>query len=138
MACYSETLACKLHNPFNIRYNSSNHWLGQIGVLRNFCHFESEFFGVRAGFIVLKNYIKNGFNTPKKIIERFAPSIENDVNAYLSYCCEASNLLQDTIINNSFDLFKFGVAMMYYESSYIPLPSICSYIIDTLKFWTYE
>lgn len=138
MANFVKTLAYKNNNPFNIKYNSSNHWLGLVSNNRGFCKFESLSYGVRAGFVLLKSYIDRGFNTPSKIIIRFAPSTENNFAQYLAYCCETSNLYLDQEIDNSFNLLKFGCAMMFIECSYTPSPNMISYIIDLVKNWSYE
>lgn len=76
------------NNPFNIRYNSRNKWLGLDGHTRGFCNFTSLKLGVRAAaYIVIRSYSKSGIVTPRSIISRFAPASENDVDAYLSFVC---------------------------------------------------
>lgn len=75
-------------NPFNIRYNKRNKWLGQIGSYKGFCRFKDDSFGIRAAILLVRNYIIAGYNTPARIITRFAPlSDNNDTDAYISFVC---------------------------------------------------
>lgn len=78
------------NNVFNIRYNKRNHWQGQTGSFRGFCNFDTRDNAIRACFVLLVNYIRNGYDTYRKIIYRFAPPKENDSEAYLNFVCKAS------------------------------------------------
>ena len=77
------------NNPLNIR--KGNDWRGERHPQRDpaFEEFESMEWGIRAGFIILRKYIRgyNGltekFNTIEKIISRWAPSSENNTQAYI-------------------------------------------------------
>ena len=74
------------NNPFNIRYNALNRWLGLSGQRKGFCEFEEMDYGLRAGFILLRNYIYNlKLTSVNKIISRFAPTNENDTSAYIRF-----------------------------------------------------
>ena len=77
-------------NPFNIRYSKRNKWLGQIGNLHGFCRFKDDSFGIRAAILLVRNYIRAGYNTPTRIITRFAPPFENNTDAYISFVCSPS------------------------------------------------
>lgn len=72
-------------NPFNIKYNGFNKWIGLVGSDGVFCKFDTLDYGVRAGLVLLRNYIQRGYDTPRKIINRFAPNSENPTSSYLSY-----------------------------------------------------
>lgn len=80
------------NNPFNIRYSKHNHWFGQIKPKDGFCQFESFDYGVRACIIILTVYIAKGFDTVGKIINRFAPSSENDTCNYIKSVCKITGL----------------------------------------------
>lgn len=79
------------NNPLNIR--KGNTWKGEItGQTDNaFEQYESMAYGIRAGFIILRNYITghNGrtrrYNTVDKIIRRWAPPTENATQKYIDY-----------------------------------------------------
>lgn len=75
----------KRNNPLNIRYSKSNKWLGQIGSADGFCKFKAERYGWRAAFILLKNYGKMGYNSVRKIVERWAPYSENTTSNYIRF-----------------------------------------------------
>ena len=79
------TLAEQTNNPLNIRYNPANRWQGQTGELKGFCVFRSQAYGIRAGYKLLVNYIKNGHNTLEKIISRWAPPTENNTENYIRF-----------------------------------------------------
>ncbi|MDC9591453.1 structural protein [Xenorhabdus sp. XENO-10] len=82
------TRGIRNNNPGNIDHNSANKWQGQIGIetgVKNprFCRFESPEYGIRALMKLLSNYHKNGYQTVYRMIDRWAPSIENDTTAYI-------------------------------------------------------
>ena len=74
------------NNPFNVRNSSNFQWKGQIGVDdKGFCVFGSLSDGVRAGVKNLVNgYFSKGLNI-RQIIERYAPSHENNTENYISH-----------------------------------------------------
>lgn len=106
----------RLNNPFNIEKNPSINWLGSIepGDDKVFCTFTSPEFGLRAGFINIKNQIKEGYNTITKIITKYAPPSENDTGAYISAISKAIGINKDTVLvpNNYYNL---GLAIITHE-----------------------
>ena len=78
------------NNPFNIK-RSYIEWIGEDNnpdvFDPTFEQFTNMRFGIRAGIKLLVNYIKNGYDTPRKIISRFAPSVENNTDSYISFVC---------------------------------------------------
>lgn len=90
------TRGIRNNNPFNLRANKSNNWLGQTGVDKDgFCIFSSLEYGYRAGLRVLRSYWqKHGLTTVRSVISRFAPaSDDNDVDAYVTYCLSNMHVL---------------------------------------------
>ena len=80
------------NNPLNIRL-SSNCWLGKVTPSTDgeFEQFKSVEFGIRAGFIILRTYIRrHGVKYITQLIERFAPASENNVTAYVTRVCDLS------------------------------------------------
>lgn len=77
------------NNPGNIDYNKSNQWQGQLGLeigvpKPRFARFDSPENGLRALGKLLQTYHgKHGLKTVKQIISRWAPSTENDTEAYV-------------------------------------------------------
>lgn len=78
------------NNPFNI-VKSCHNWIGKIkGVDPKFETFDTMYHGIRAGLKLLITYVERGIDTPKKIIARFAPAAENNVDNYVYYICRDS------------------------------------------------
>lgn len=82
------------NNPLNIRHNRNNRWQGVYEQQTDpeFVRFASMQFGIRAGFIIIRNYIKQGHKDVASIISRWAPSSENNTEAYIRHVCEMSGL----------------------------------------------
>lgn len=75
-------------NPGNIDYNPANKWQGQLppnpALEKRFARFDCPENGIRALGKLLQIYqSKHGLKTVKAIINRWAPSVENDTNAYV-------------------------------------------------------
>lgn len=94
------TLAEINRNPLNIRYSPSNQWKGQVSQNKGFCVFKSNSYGIRAGYIILTNYIKNGVNTIRDIVSRWAPPSENDTQRYINFVCEETILSPDMVLTD--------------------------------------
>lgn len=72
------------NNPLNIRVG--NNWQGEVSqpTDHTFEQFKEMKYGVRAAFIILRNYInRHKLNTIPKVINRWAPSNENNTLAYI-------------------------------------------------------
>lgn len=83
---YMKTLAYRNANPANIRYVETNSWMGLIGSKNGFCTFVQEVYGIRALIRILKTYHdRYQCYSIRSIITRFAPSSENDTEAYISF-----------------------------------------------------
>lgn len=77
------------HNPLNIR-RTKDVWHGMLPIQtdKDFVQFESDYYGFRAAFIILRNYIKRGICTVYDIVSTWAPSNENDVLTYVKFVCK--------------------------------------------------
>jgi hypothetical protein len=76
------------NNPGNIDYNPANNWQGQLKVDKTieprFCRFDTPENGIRALGKLLQTYqSKYGLTTVEGIINRWAPSVENNTKAYV-------------------------------------------------------
>lgn len=88
------------NNPLNIRIG--NDWKGEKlpNTDGSFEQFTEMKYGLRAGFIILRNYInKYGLNTIKEIIKRWAPSTENNTKAYIRMVCKLTGFESTTPIS---------------------------------------
>lgn len=89
-------------NPLNIRIG--NVWLGEVATPTDneFEQFVSMFYGLRAGFILLRRYINRyHLTTIALIISRWAPGSENNTVKYVDTVCRLSGLQPDTQLSYS-------------------------------------
>ncbi len=73
-------------NPLNIIKTKNTVWLGQIhtDAEQTFCQFSEMVYGCRAALKLLRTYYtKYGCTTLRRIISRWAPESENNVQAYI-------------------------------------------------------
>ena len=87
------------NNPLNIRIG--NVWLGEVASTTDneFEQFVSMFYGLRAGFILLRRYIRRyHLTTVPDIISRWAPNNENNTVKYIDTVCQLSGIAPDTQI----------------------------------------
>jgi len=87
------------NNPLNIRIG--NVWYGEVPnptdpEFEQFCQME---YGVRAAFVILRRYIRRyGHNTVRSIIKTWAPSTENNTEAYIKSVCKWMRIDPDEMI----------------------------------------
>ena len=89
-------------NPLNIRIG--NVWLGEVTnpTDNEFEQFVSMFYGLRAGFILLRRYIRRyHLTTVPDIISRWAPGSENNTVKYIDTVCQLSGIAPDTQLDYS-------------------------------------
>lgn len=85
----TEARGVRNRNPGNIDYNRANQWQGQLGLevgvpKPRFARFDTPENGIRALGKLLQTYQrKHGLKTVEAIINRWAPSVENDTAAYV-------------------------------------------------------
>lgn len=81
------------NNPLNIRIG--NVWLGEVREPNDpdFEQFISMFYGVRAGFILIRRYIKHYKRTTiPAIISAWAPASENNTQRYIDNVSQLSGI----------------------------------------------
>lgn len=84
------------NNPLNIRIG--NVWLGEVSNPNDpdFEQFISMVYGVRAGFVLIRRYIRHYHRTTiPQIIAAWAPSNENNTTAYIDKVCQVSGIERD-------------------------------------------
>lgn len=90
------------NNPGNIRWGDD--WQGLMPLAsrtdKSFCQFIKPEYGIRAMIIILRNYqSKYGLKTITGIIQRWAPSSENDTQAYINSVAQATGTDADKPID---------------------------------------
>lgn len=93
-------IASKTNNPCNIRYNSRNEWVGQVGEYRGFCMFKNVAYGFRAAYKTLCSYIRNDVRTIEDIIRRWAPPCENNTDSYVKFVADDVMIDKDKPLTN--------------------------------------
>ena len=106
------------NNPLNIRIG--NVWLGEVkeSTDNEFEQFISMFYGLRAGFILLRRYINRyHLSTIPLIISRWAPGSENNTVKYIDTVCRLSGMQTDTQLayTSEEQMLSLVVAMIFVE-----------------------
>lgn len=109
----------KNNNPFNIRNNITNNWVGKLpDNTESFEKFTNMEYGIRAGLKLLQNYYtKYNKNTVEKVIYTFAPPNENKTEEYINTICLNTGFSRNQIIDltNKDTLLKLAKWMVYLE-----------------------
>lgn len=99
MPSKKEPRGIRNNNPLNIRIG--NTWLGEVPnpTESSFEQFVSMNYGIRAGFIILRRYIRRyKRNTIRKIISSWAPANENATEKYIAFVAKDMKMDPDTPI----------------------------------------
>lgn len=118
----NKPIGLRNNNPGNIRVNSDK-FLGEVPSDNGFKKFVSRVHGYRAIFVVLNTYNKRyGLSTIREIINRYAPSSENNTNAYIDYVASATCISPDAKLDFSMKMPIVSIvyAMAYIETGYKP------------------
>lgn len=107
------------NNPLNIRIG--NVWLGERAnpddpAFEQFVHMK---YGLRAGFVLLRRYIRHyKRNTISSIISAWAPANENDVQRYINVVSSMTGILPDTQLTyeDKEAIVSLVDAMVYHEN----------------------
>ncbi|WP_340608072.1 structural protein [Xenorhabdus bharatensis] len=119
------TRGIRNNNPGNIDHNPANKWQGQLqhdpNLEKRFCRFESPEYGIRALMKLLCNYHKGGHNSISKMINRWAPSNENNTTAYINGVAKALNVDQfERIEINRSTLIALAKSIIRHENGRQP------------------
>jgi len=88
------------NNPGNIRH-SQVHWEGEALTQPDpdFVQFMDPEHGIRAIVRILRSYKRNGLDTIRKAVNRWAPPNENNTDAYVSAVCEKCGVGPDDSVD---------------------------------------
>lgn len=89
------------NNPGNIRHNPSVTWVGQEATQTDldFVQFVTPEYGIRAIVRIIRSYKREGLNTIQGAIQRWAPSTENDTQAYITDVCQGCSIEPYTVVD---------------------------------------
>lgn len=107
------TRGVRNNNPGNIE-RSSSAWVGKIPYPQSkdsrFEQFTFLEYGIRALFITLRTYRnKHGLKTINGIVNRFAPSNENNTSSYMDFLSQELNLERNATIPDT-KQYRFALA----------------------------
>ena len=112
------------NNPGNIE-RSGVTWKGMAAdqsADSRFIVFNSPEYGIRAMARVLKNYMVQGYDTVQKIINRWAPPIENDTGAYAKAVARHLGVDSNEELNESY-IPHLSELIMQHETGLQPYTS---------------
>lgn len=108
------------NNPLNIRYSTSNTWLGKVYPNTDgaFEQFSSMQYGYRAALYLIRKYIAAGYNTVGEIITKWAPETENNTAKYIQRVCNTTGFTSGTTLTqyDRSNLCKLVYAMAIVEN----------------------
>ena len=110
----------RLNNPCNIRHGQGR-FIGEMEHSKDneFRQFKTMFYGIRAALhlLIKTYYYLHRLRTMRGIIKRWAPSNENNTQAYINAMCKEVGLKPDEYIEMSEDFWiRFLDAMIYIEN----------------------
>lgn len=115
------------NNPGNLRHGSNWQGLSPQQTDKEFCQFISPEFGIRAIYKLLQTYqSKYGLNTISTIINRYAPTNENNTNGYIDRIAKEIDLHKDKPINTKSkqEMIPLIIAIVTVELGYQPYSKI--------------
>lgn len=111
------------NNPLNLEWNAVNNWVGLKGSDGRFCVFDTPENGIRAAAKTLDSYARRGVVTIQRIIETWAPAVENNVAAYVDHVCRLMGRSPGSVINKANgDYVPLLAAMIKHENGQQPYP----------------
>ena len=108
----------RINNPGNVRL-SQDHWVGQVypGTDSSFCQFDTMAHGVRCAAKVLLGYQQQKMNTVRRIINRWAPPVENDTGSYVRAVAASCTVAPDNPVKLGEDMLaRLCRAIFHHEN----------------------
>lgn len=107
-------------NPGNIDYNPANRWLGLDDPPSDgrFCRFREHRYGIRAmGVLLMTYYDRHGCDTVRKVLQRYAPPVENKTDRYVEFVARQMGVGPDERLNlhEPETMFRLVKAIIHYE-----------------------
>lgn len=111
----------RLNNPGNIR-RTATMWQGESNIQADpdFVTFLNPIWGIRAIVRILYTYSREGITTLSGVINRWAPTVENNTDAYLADVCSRCSKTADASINWPTDVISIVKAIIQHENGIQP------------------
>jgi len=115
-------------NPGNVRLTGTI-WEGESALQADpdFVQFTDVKWGIRAIARILQSYEREGIDTLQAAIERWAPSTENDSQAYVNDVCQRCEISPMQVIQLSSSLLPIITAIIWHENG------SCPYTVDQIN-----
>lgn len=121
------------HNPGNLRYVASIQWNGQVGDDgTGYAVFDTDEHGVRALGHQLQTYAGRGLTSVTEIISTYAPSNENDTQAYIADVAQRVGVDPNAPLDVYALLPQLVDAIIHHEQGVQPFSA------TDLQAWVYE
>ena len=113
------------NNPGNIRHGAKWQGLADVQLDKDFCTFKSAEYGIRAIARILRTYEdKYELNTIAGILNRYAPTIENDTSSYIKHVADELDITPNTkIVLTNDRLLSIIRAIIKHENGIQPYPN---------------
>ena len=117
------------HNPLNIRLGDDWNGMAKLQEDPSFCQFTGPEWGIRAASKILLSYKRRGICTVGELISRWAPPIENNTEAYITFVCDAAGYTEGQMVDLSNPVFIARILppMIKMENGEMP------YSVETIK-----
>lgn len=108
------------NNPGNLRTIARNPWAGQVGGdADGYGVYDAMQSGARAAAKQLLKYQRAGLNTVRKLIATWAPSVENNTEAYIAAVAKALGVGADQAIDVNANLEALAWAIFKHECGWV-------------------
>lgn len=109
------------NNPGNIRHGENWNGLAEQQPDPDFCTFVAPVYGIRAMGRILLNYQRrHNLNTVREIINRWAPPVENDTQAYAAHVARVLGVDPDAQVDVATLLETFLEVIIQHENGQNP------------------
>jgi hypothetical protein len=124
------------NNPGNLRFIARNPFNGQVGQDDDgFGVYSSMALGVRAAGKQLLAYGRRGLNTVRQIASTWAPSSENDTEAYVLALCSELGVAADQRIDVDAQLEELAEGIFRREVGAVAFAASLELTRDNIRLW---
>jgi hypothetical protein len=127
---YPNTIGFRNNNPMNLRYIATDPYNGQIGNNGGYGVYSTLSAGIRAGGLQLTHDYSAGMETVQALISSWAPTSENDTQAYIADVANRMNVSPTQVLGWPADAPELVNAIIIHEngSNPIPIATIIEYL----------